>query len=211
MYTSPFAYPPCGLPGFPHDTKKCKFPQRINSSLLFQFVHLNIVYHTLINRHHFQCLSPIPDGLLEVDNFENNKLFIPEPTAPSAVPGVSPGRGLLIPHGYLNPGKSEHSEVQSPSIIAGASLCFMGGPPTDLKNMTDRQEQSFFYKKICKKAFIIKNCFAQHDAKYFFELMVRIELFITWKRWSIYGKFVLTVHVFDFVVLFAYCPFKNKH
>ncbi len=37
--------------------------------------------------------------------------FIPEPTARSAVPGVSPGRGLLIPHGYLHPGKCEHSEV----------------------------------------------------------------------------------------------------
>ncbi len=48
--------------------------------------------------------------------------LIPEPTARSAVPGVSPGRGLLIPHGYLHPGKSEHSEVKSPSMIAGASL-----------------------------------------------------------------------------------------
>ena len=68
--------------------------------------------------------------------------IFPEPTARSAVPGVSPGRGLLIPHGYLHPGKSEHSEVQveSPSIIAGAWLWFMGGPPTDLKNMADRQE-----------------------------------------------------------------------
>ncbi len=37
--------------------------------------------------------------------------IIPEPTARSAVPGVSPGRELLIPHGYLHPGKSEHSEV----------------------------------------------------------------------------------------------------
>ena len=34
---------------------------------------------------------------------------------------VSPGRGLLIPHGYLHPGKCEHSEVQSSSMIAGAS------------------------------------------------------------------------------------------
>ncbi len=34
-------------------------------------------------------------------------LFVPEPTARSAV-----RRGLLIPHGYLHPGKSEHSEVQ---------------------------------------------------------------------------------------------------
>ena len=56
------------------------------------------------------------------------------------IPSQRPGRGLLIPHGYLNPGKSEHSEVQNPSIIDGASLCFMGGPPTDLKNMADRQE-----------------------------------------------------------------------
>ena len=31
----------------------------------------------------------------------------------SAVPGVSPGRGLLIPLGYLHPAKCEHSEVQS--------------------------------------------------------------------------------------------------
>ncbi len=40
-----------------------------------------------------------------------HQLFIPEPTARSAVPGVSPGRELLIPHGYLHPGKSEQSEV----------------------------------------------------------------------------------------------------
>ena len=44
------------------------------------------------------------------------------PLARSAVPGVSPGRGLLIPHGYLHTDKSEHSEVQSSSMIAGASL-----------------------------------------------------------------------------------------
>ncbi len=40
-------------------------------------------------------------------------VLIPEPTARSAVPGVSPMRGLLIPLGYLHPGKCEHSEVQS--------------------------------------------------------------------------------------------------
>ncbi len=55
-------------------------------------------------------------------------IFIPEPTARSAVKGVSPGRGLLIPHGYLHPGKCEHSEVQSSSMISGASLWLMGGP-----------------------------------------------------------------------------------
>ena len=37
--------------------------------------------------------------------------MIPEPTARSTVPDVSPGRGLVIPHGYLHPGKSKHSEV----------------------------------------------------------------------------------------------------
>ncbi len=42
-----------------------------------------------------------------------NGPIIPEPTARSAVPGVSPGRGLLISFGYLHPGKCEHSEVQS--------------------------------------------------------------------------------------------------
>ena len=55
----------------------------------------------------------------------------------------------------------------------------MGGPPTDLKNMADRQEWKGqrFNKKSCKKAFIVKNCFTQYD-----------------------GKFFLTVYVFDFVV-----------
>ena len=60
--------------------------------------------------------------LLNFTNFhENNCSFqfeltrklkqldiIPEPTARSAV-----RRGLLIPLGYLHPGKCEHSEVQS--------------------------------------------------------------------------------------------------
>ncbi len=54
------------------------------------------------------------------------RLIIPEPTARSAVPGVSPGRGLLIPHGYLHPGKSEHSEglrtLSSTNISGGRAL-----------------------------------------------------------------------------------------
>ncbi len=41
---------------------------------------------------------------------------IPEPTA------LSPGRGLLIPLGYLRPGKCEHSEVQSQRSIC---LCLV--------------------------------------------------------------------------------------
>ncbi len=59
----------------------------------------------------------------------------------------------------------------------------MGGPPTDLKNMADRQEWNGqrFNKKTCKKAFIIKNCFTQYDAKYFLNFsikeMIRLDLF----------------------------------
>ena len=44
--------------------------------------------------------------------YGNTQKLIPEPTARSAVPGVGRRRGLLIPHGYLHPGKSEHSEVK---------------------------------------------------------------------------------------------------
>ncbi len=47
------------------------------------------------------------------------------PTARSAVPGVSPGRELLIPLGYIHPGKCEHREVQSHRSCHGriSSLC----------------------------------------------------------------------------------------
>ncbi len=86
------------------------------------------------------------------------------------VPGVSPGRGLLIPHGYLHPDKSKHSEVQSPSrIVSRVELCFKGGPPTDLKNMADRQEWKGqrLNKKMYKESFYNKNCSTQCDAKYF--------------------------------------------
>ena len=54
-------------------------------------------------------------------NVETLLPVIPKPTARSAVPGVSPGRGLLIPHGYLHPGTQRS--------VAGASLWLMGGPP----------------------------------------------------------------------------------
>ena len=40
-------------------------------------------------------------------------IIFPEPTEQSGVPGVSPGRGLLIPLAYLHLGKCEHSEVES--------------------------------------------------------------------------------------------------
>ena len=59
----------------------------------------------------------------------------------------------------------------------------MGGPPTVLKNMVDRQEckGQRVNKTTCKKAFIIKNCFTQYDAKYFLKStikdMIRLDLF----------------------------------
>ena len=54
-----------------------------------------------------------------------SRVLIPEPTAWSAVPGVSPGRGLLIPLGYLHLGKCEHSEVQSHPPCHGRTTVFV--------------------------------------------------------------------------------------
>ena len=48
--------------------------------------------------------------------------LIPKQTARSAVLGVSPGQELLIPLGFLHPGKCKHSEVQSyPPVCNGRS------------------------------------------------------------------------------------------
>ena len=46
----------------------------------------------------------VPCCMLSYTNFPIFSFLIPEPTARSAVPGVSLGRGLLIPHGYLHLG-----------------------------------------------------------------------------------------------------------
>ncbi len=98
-------------------------------------------------------------------------------------------RGLLIPHGYLIPGKCEHSEVQSSSMIAGASLWLIRGSPTDLKNMANCQEwkgQRF------KKIYVRKT--TQHEEKFFklsFKGMIRFDL--NMEHDEVYGKFVLTV------------------
>ncbi len=65
-------------------------------------------------------------------------LFVPEPTARSAV-----RRGLLIPHGYLHPGKSKHTakcKVHQWLRARRYGSSFMGGHLTDLINMADRQE-----------------------------------------------------------------------
>ena len=76
-------------------------------------------------------------------------------------PGVNSRAELVTLASGLHPGKCEHSEVQSSSMIAGASLWLMGGPPTDLKNMADCQEwkgQRF------KKIYVRKT--TQHEEKY---------------------------------------------
>ena len=57
-------------------------------------------------------------------NYFSNKLNEAYPRANGAIPG----RGLLIPHGYLHPGKCENSEVQSSSMIAGVHFDSWGGP-----------------------------------------------------------------------------------
>ena len=85
------------------------------------------------------------------------KTVIPEPTARSAVPGVSPGRGLLIPLGYLHPGKCEHSEVQSHPPCHGRTtndgFCRYAHARviTDFKNMADYMK-SEHWLKASKKA-----------------------------------------------------------
>ena len=77
----------------------------------------------------------------------HNFAFIPEPTARGAVPGVSPGRRLLIPLGYLHPGKCEHSEVQSHPPCHGRTtndgFCRYAHARviTDFKNMADYHEE----------------------------------------------------------------------
>ncbi len=74
------------------------------------------------------------------------KDVIPEPTARSAFPGVSPGRGLLIPLGYLHPGKYVNSEVQShPPLCNGHA-----GVITDFKNIADYHEERTL--KACEKS-----------------------------------------------------------
>ena len=72
---------------------------------------------------------------------------MPEPTVRSAVLGVSPERGLLIPLGYLHPGKCEHSEVQSHPPCHGRTtndgFCRYAHARiiTDFKNMADYREE----------------------------------------------------------------------
>ncbi len=89
--------------------------------------------------------------------FEISRCIFPEPTARSAVPGVNPGRGLLIPLGYLHPDKCEHSEVQShPPLCNGRStldgFCHYAHARviTDFKNMADCHEERKL--KACEKS-----------------------------------------------------------
>ena len=82
---------------------------------------LIIFLYTFIILTNCQLLSCIHQRLAVLKLIINKKIIrselacdddglqiIPEPTARSAVPGVSPGRRLLIPLGYLHLGKCEH-------------------------------------------------------------------------------------------------------
>ncbi len=72
-------------------------------------------------------------------------ILIPEPTARSAV-----RRGLLIPLGYLHPGKCEHSEVQSHPPCHGRTTFFvvmrMRESSQIFKNMADYMKSEHWLK-----------------------------------------------------------------
>ena len=57
---------------------------------------------------------------------------------------VSPGQGLLIPLGYLHPGKCEHSGVQShPSLCNGRWMVFF------VMRMREYQARDWLRNKLC--------------------------------------------------------------
>ncbi len=60
--------------------------------------------------------------------------LIPEPTARSAVPGISPGQGLLIPLGRKRSQKSINNRGR---------MGVMGGHLTDLKNTANNRSVKF--------------------------------------------------------------------
>ncbi len=74
-------------------------------------------------------------------------MLIPEPTVQSAV-----RRGLLIPLGYLHPGKCEHSEMQSHPPCHGQTtndgFCRYAHARviTDFKNMADYMKSEHWLK-----------------------------------------------------------------
>ena len=81
-----------------------------DTNIFYSHQNRNILMST-VNTEIEKLSTWLQSNRLSINPKETN--FIPEPTAQSAVPGISPGRGLLIPLGYLHPGKCEHSEVQS--------------------------------------------------------------------------------------------------
>ena len=113
--------------------------------------------------------------------------IIPEPTARSAV-----RRGLLIPHGYLHPGKSKHTakcKVHQGLRARRYGSSFMGGHLTDLINMADRQQ---WKGQRSKK--IYERTITQHEKKFFqpsLKGMIRFDL--NMEHDEVHGKFVLTV------------------
>ncbi len=97
---------------------------------------------------HFAALFPckIPGNLHCLNTFRTRAFKVyPRANGAKRRFGVRPGRELLIPLGYLHPGKCEHSEVQSHPPCHGRSTVFvlmrMRESSLISKNMADYHEK----------------------------------------------------------------------
>ena len=98
-------------------------------------------------------------------------VIIPKPTARSAVPGVSPGGGLLIPLVYLHPGKCEDSEVQSPPQLCNGRST-LGGFRRYAHARVQAESGLESIKLVLRKRFCIANIMSEincHFTKVFCE------------------------------------------
>ncbi len=103
---------------------------------------------------------------IELSIRNSGRSVIPEPTARSAVPGVSPGRGLLIPHGYLHPEKKTALADSKVGVIVGWVVISL---ISKIWMFISSGRGKNYKKKHVRK---LKNCFTY----YFFEEMIRIDL-----------------------------------
>ena len=141
---------------------------------------------------------------------KSEPLIIPEPTARSAVPGVSPGRELLIPHGYLLPGKCEHSEVQlrSAKFINDCGRITLAHRWTSLISNIWRTARSGKGKDPKK---IYERTITQHEEKFFqpsLKGMIRFDL--NMEHDEVHGKFVLTVCICSICIFAKKFPIAKR-
>ncbi len=93
----------------------------------------------------------VPCCMLSYTNFPISSFMIPEPTARSAVPGVSLGRGLLIPHDIYTRGNENTPKCKVYQCLQAHHFGSWVDHPvnwdhlaidlTDLKIMANRQER----------------------------------------------------------------------